>query len=187
MFRFLTLPPLVGLALLAAAMGLCAALLLGVDSALAQAVATESGKAVGTSTGGTVVTLPYGEYVAGIQSGLTTVMTLVITAVVAYLPLPLRWVVNAYGADKLAKDAVNIAIAATPGASKDAKLDVDVGSKVLAKALNYFIDTGAPRLVKAAGGVDALQNKLIGLIPLHSDVPVAQLKVAAAGDPGVIH
>lgn len=153
--------------------------------ALAQVATTPEGNVLGTTGGSTVVTLPYGEYIAGIQAGLTTLLTVIATALLAWLPLPIRWAVNLYGVDKLVKDAVGFAVAATPGASRDAKLQVDVGSKVLARALQKAIDDGAPRLIKAAGGIEGLQEKILAQMNLHPDVTAKEVAAATPATPAL--
>lgn len=134
---------------------------------------------VPTTTGSSVVVLPYGEWLVGAQSILTTILTFVITAVAAWLPMPIRWLVNLYGADRIAKDAVNFAIAATPGASRDAKLEVNVGSQVLKRAIDYVLENSSKSVIKSLGGPEGIANKLIGLIPLHEDTTAGQVKTAA--------
>jgi hypothetical protein len=66
----------------------------------------------------------------------------------------------------LLRNAVNYGINAVAGATKDKVLQVDVGSEVLAKALQYAVDNAPGWLLSWAGGPEQLAKKIWGRLNL---------------------
>jgi len=68
-----------------------------------------------------------------------------------------------------------MAIARVEGAAKAKFLDVDVGSRVLASALQDVSDNWTKAAVKAAGGEEAIRDKFVGMLNLAPDVTPEKL------------
>lgn len=90
-------------------------------------------------------------------------LTVVIPAVAAYVIAALRRTypmaalfLTQRRVEQLGNAATEFAINAIPGAVKEAKLSVNVGSAVIAKAVQYGIDAAPAKAMEAAGGPEGL-------------------------------
>lgn len=90
-------------------------------------------------------------------------LTIVIPAVAAYVIAALRRTypmaalfLTQRRVEQLGNAATEFAINAIPGAVKEAKLSVNVGSAVIAKAVQYGIDAAPAKAMEAAGGPEGL-------------------------------
>jgi hypothetical protein len=95
--------------------------------------------------------------------------------VVLKLPAPLQWFWRMFQLDQLLLKSIDGAINSTAGAVKGKSLNVNVGSEVFAKALQYAIDNGQAALLKWAGGQDGIAQKLVARIPTDETVSGADL------------
>ena len=84
----------------------------------------------------------------------------------------------------LLKNAINYGVNAVAGATKDKTLQVDVGNKVLAQALQYAVDNAPGWLQSWAGGPEGLAKKIWGRLNLEpgaddSAIPAAVDQVSS--------
>jgi len=109
-----------------------------------------------------------------------TAFGLAMTWLVAMLPGPAKWAFNAFRIDQLLKNAAMAAMNSTKGAVAGKALNVDVGSEVLAKMLQYALDNGNAALIKWAGGAQGIQQKSIARLTLDATVDGAELASKAS-------
>lgn len=135
-----------------------------------------------TPEGDTVVAVPVGNWIGEL---LQWARDIAITgAVVAFTWLARKLpqtLVNKFlleRAEQLLVRAVDYGINATAGATKGLTLDVNVGSAVVANALDYALEHGPGKIIAWMGGANLIKQKIIARIPLDS-VATAE-KVAAA-------
>ncbi|KQT08537.1 hypothetical protein ASG40_11710 [Methylobacterium sp. Leaf399] len=90
-------------------------------------------------------------------------LTAIIPAVGAYLIAALRktypWAalfLTQRRVEQMANAVTEYAINAVPGAVKDGKLSINVGSEVIAKAIQYAVDAAPAKAIEAAGGESGL-------------------------------
>lgn len=127
----------------------------------------------------TVVTVPYGEWIY--DFGQNWLLPVVIAAVGwALRKLPKEWQGLALAArvDQLLANAIQYGINATSGAVRTKTLDVETGNAVMHIALQYAIQHG-PSIVKSAGGVTRIQEKILARLSLDENA-VVQPPVAIA-------
>lgn len=149
--------------------------------------------------GGVVVTVPptevvlnWGDFVAILlaniadpQSVAWTFVAGAIAFVVARLPGPAAWAFNVFKVDQILIKSLQAAINSTKGATAGQALNVNVGSEVLAKAIQYAVDNGQAWLINWMGGRQGVEQKLIARMELASTVDGAEL-VAGAHKLGAI-
>lgn len=80
----------------------------------------------------------------------------------------------------LLTNAINYGVNAVAGAAKDKVLEVDVGNKVLAQALQYAIDNAPGWLQTWAGGPEGLAKKIWGRLNLGPGADDAAIDAAVA-------
>lgn len=144
--------------------------------------------------GGVIVTVPPTEvvfnwgdflaiFLANIADPQSVAWTLVAGAIawlVARLPGPAMWAFNVFKVDQLLINALRAAINSTSGAIEGKALNVNVGSEVLAKAIQYAIDNGQAWLINWMGGPKGIEQKLIARMSLAETVGGAELSAKAA-------
>jgi len=144
--------------------------------------------------GGVVVTVPptevvlnWGDFasiflanIADPQSVAWTFVAGAIAYLVARLPGPAMWAFNVFKVDQLLINALRAAINSTKGAAAGHALSVNVGSEVLAKAIQYVIDNGQKWLIDWMGGRQGIEQKLIARMTLSETVGGAKLSAKAA-------
>lgn len=150
--------------------------------------------AMAQDAGGVVVTVPptevvlnWGDFLAILLTNLAdptsvawTAFGLAMTWLVSMLPGPAKWAFNAFRVEQLMRNAAAGAINSTKGAVAGKALNVDVGSEVLAKMLQYALDNGNAALIKWMGGPQGVQQKAIARMTLAETVDGAELAAKAA-------
>lgn len=150
--------------------------------------------------GGVVVTVPptevvfnWGDWVAILLANLAdpqsvawTVFAGALAWFVARLSPPLQWAFKLFQVEQLLKNSILAAINATKGATEGQQLTVNVGSEVLAKAVQYAVDNGAAWLIDWMGGRKGVESKIIARLPLAPSVSGAELKEAAKDKPATL-
>lgn len=159
------------------------------EPAFAQAVSSQLVDA------GTVVTVPVGDWATHILdlAGAVLVASLagLIATAVHFLPSWLRPLISTAMQNALAgylKQGINYAIQTVEGSEKGKTMDLNVGSAVVAVALQYAIDHAPAFLINLAGGDDELREKIIALLGdlemwLAPNVSPAAVKTQAEAGP----
>lgn len=143
--------------------------------------------------GGVVVTVPptevvlnWGDFLAIFLANIAdptsvawTAFGIAMTWLVAQLPGPAKWAFNVFKVDQLLAKALIGAINSTKGAVAGKSLDVNVGSEVLAKAIQYAVDNGQKWLIDWMGGANGVEEKLIARMSLDATVDGAELVQSA--------
>lgn len=109
----------------------------------------------------TSVSIPAGSWIeqAGIFIG--PVLAAAVLWLVRKLPEQIASILIAARVDQLLQKAIDYAINSVAGAAKDKALSVDVGSAVVAQAVQYAIDHGPGWLIGWMGGADMIREKII--------------------------
>lgn len=89
-------------------------------------------------------------------------------------------VAMAGGADAVIQQIHDLAVNSIEGAAKGKALDVNVGSKVFATALQLAVDKG-PGFISDMGGLDAVKQKLFAALHLDESASAAQFGVSVPG------
>jgi hypothetical protein len=142
----------------------------------------------------TVVAVPVGDWITQIAPVIQDALLAIVTALVAWalrsLPAAIRTYVTAgitAQVEQICDHAIDWAIAAVAGASKDKVWTVPVGNAVVAQAVQYIIAHGPAWLVQWMGGKDLIAQKIIGrvqaLLPDNAQVVGANVIVAAPSVP----
>lgn len=120
---------------------------------------------------GAAVALPWGDVLASAVQGLGSVLVpLAATAALAALARlagPLRVLVTTTLVERLVRNVGDYAINAVAGAVRGRTLTVPVGSAVIAGAVQHALDQAPGWLVRAAGGIDGLGEKVFRSLPLE--------------------
>jgi hypothetical protein len=150
-------------------------------AALAQAA---SSSAVVVAAPDTIVSVPWGDWLATLLGDAAAVLSVVILGVVTrFLPATLKaWLTAQRTAqvEQLLERALGFAAQKIAIAVKGKVLDVDVHNQMVEDALQYAIDHGPAKLIAWMGGADAIEQKIIARIPTSPSVQSLPLTPAAA-------
>lgn len=167
----------------ALAAGLALAVALALAPALALALPTAAVAAVSAVPATAVVTVPWGDALAAAIQGIgSVVVPLAVTALMAALARiagPLRVLITASLVEHLVRNVGAYAVNAVAGAAQGRTLTVPMGSVVIAGAVQRGLDAAPAWLIRAAGGVDGLGEKVFRSLPLVEEATVANTLVPA--------
>jgi len=122
------------------------------------------------------VTIPYGDQIAEGAHIASAVITPLLLLLLSKLTGPVGLFLRTFLGERLIRNAVDYAVNAVEGASKGKTLSVNVGSEVLAQAVQYALDQGAPWLVSKLGGPEGIRLKIFRALDLEEDASVKLLK-----------
>ncbi|MGX7708980.1 hypothetical protein [Methylobacterium sp. Gmos1] len=149
--------------------------------AFAQATATVAQPATDTA----VVTVPLGTWIASYAAAFQEAVVAIIMAVVTYacrrLPTTIGALVKGIVTQQLVEKAIAFGMNTVAGATKDRALSFDVGNAVLANALNYVVQHAPGWLISWTGGVNAIRDHIIALLPVEEGASLATSTPTAAG------
>lgn len=156
------------------------------DSSAVVVPATESGAVVVAPDNS--VTIPYGQYVAGLgdiaKSWLQPLLLAALTSVITFaVPGPLGAIASSYlrsNGEQIISKGIDYGINAAKGATKDGTLTIPVGNKVLAHAVNYIVENGAPKLIEWLGGPDGVAQKVFARLNVAKDTGIDDFNVKPA-------
>lgn len=123
------------------------------------------------------ITIPYGQIFSDWQPVFAAVLAGLVAWGFRQLPANLAAILGNGRVELLLNNAIGYGLNAVAGAAKGKTLDVDVGNKVLAEALQYAIDNAPKWLLNWAGGPEGLAKKIWGRLDL---VPEADASGAVA-------
>ncbi|KQP38592.1 hypothetical protein ASF49_04455 [Methylobacterium sp. Leaf104] len=123
------------------------------------------------------VSLAWGDALASaLQAAGSVLVPLAVTALTAALARiagPLRVLITASLVERLVRNVADYAVNAVAGAARGRTLTVPVGSLVIAGAVQRGLDAAPGWLVRAAGGIDGLGEKVFRSLPLAEEATVA--------------
>ena len=82
---------------------------------------------------------------------------------------------------QLVEKAISFGVNTVAGAAKGKTLTFDVGNQVLANALNYVVEHTPGWLLAWTGGVNAIRDHIIALLPVEDGASLATSTPTAAG------
>jgi hypothetical protein len=159
---------------LCAGLGLLLILAIGdCTSAIAfaqEAIVTPGGAAVVPE--GSEIVVPWGAWLSELSSILATLLGAIVLWLFRRLPGSVTAILQTMRAEQLIQRAIDYGLNATAGAAKDKVLTVQVGNEVVAKAVAYAIDNGAPYVIRWLGGTDGLVQKIVARLDLEPDAEI---------------
>lgn len=114
----------------------------------------------------TSVSIPYGQALSDWEPFVLSGFGVLITWALRHLPDNLVAILGNGRVELLLNNAIGYGYNAVAGAAKGKTLDVNVGNKVLAEALQYAIDNAPKWLLTWAGGPEGLAKKIWGRLDL---------------------
>lgn len=136
-------------------------------------------------TDDTSVVLPYGSWLSSVGDLVSNyalpALMLVVTGFVATLPGYARVLAGTFLTEANMRRAIQFAINQVAGAAAGKTLTVDVGNRVIAVAVQRFIDTVPSWLLGWSGGAEDVRSKVIARLDLdgaasQATVPAKVLK-----------
>lgn len=127
------------------------AMLLGIALWPALALAAET----------TSISVPVGSWISEAGIFIGPLLAAAALWLVRKLPAQIASILIAARVDQLLQKAIDYAINSVAGAAKDKALSVDVGSAVVAQAVQYAIDHGPGWMIGWMGGADMIREKII--------------------------
>lgn len=130
----------------------------------------------------TAVSVPWGNWVSEILSQLMlaagTIIAFVLAWAVRYVPAALRGYADKQRiaqVEQLLERALGWGVGSVKGAVEGKSLSVDVGSKVVAEALQYAVDNGPGWLIGWMGGIDGVREKLLARLPITEAATIPEI------------
>ncbi|WP_019906109.1 hypothetical protein [Methylobacterium sp. 77] len=151
--------------------------------ALACAVSAVHAPEVVTTVPAAAVILPYGDWLIAAANLFTAVIVPVlggflIQAVTKIYPWAALFLTQKR-MEPMAKAVTEYAVSAAPGAVKEGKLSIPVGSAVIAKAIQYAVDAATKKALAAAGGPAGLAKFIVRTPNLVDEANVLAPAIAA--------
>lgn len=116
-----------------------------------------------------VVTIPYGNWIAAAAPLVGAILFMASMALLAYLiarfaPPWLQAALNKQVLDvvqRYAADAIEWGVQAVQGATKGKEVSINVGSEVVAAAVQHAVDTWPKAVIDQLGGAEGIKNEII--------------------------
>lgn len=144
-----------------------AAVVLATSASFADTVAAP--ETVAQATGETTkVTWAYGAAISQWASALGTLVFAAVMFALRQLPGQVYAILVSMRADQLLQKAIDYGINAVQGATKDKVLEVNVGNKVLAYAVQYVLDNAPKWLQDWMGGPEQIVKKIFARLNLDA-------------------
>jgi len=124
-------------------------------------------EAVAVVPKGTEIIIPWGTYVSELASLIASFAFAAIVFGLRRLPGQAVAIMQTLRAEQLLQKAIDYGVNATAGAVKDKTLSVTVANEVIAKAMRYAVDNGAPKIVAWMDGADGIGQKLIARLKIE--------------------
>lgn len=121
---------------------------------------------------GSTIVIPWGAWFSELASLIASLAFASIVFLLRSLPGQAVAVLRTVRAEQLLERSLDYAANTTAGAVKDKTVEVHIANEMLAKAISYAVQNGAPRLVKWMGGEDGVGKKLLARMKVE---PEAQL------------
>ncbi|WP_375454101.1 hypothetical protein [uncultured Methylobacterium sp.] len=136
----------------------------------------------------TAVTLPWGDWIVGFAAAAQTVLmpllVALVTGLIARFAPMLSYVVSKGAVEGMVRRVTDYALNAVSGAAKGQVLTVPVGAAVIATAVQRAADQVPGFVVKAAGGLPGIAEKVFRRLVLEDRATAANTlapALAAAG------
>ena len=127
------------------------------------------------------VSVPYGDWISAGADTIADLLTLAIMALFAraihILPAWLVNIIKTFQVEQILGRAIDYGVNAVEGATKGRKLDISLGNKVLAEAVQYAVDSAPAALVAWMGGEEGIRRKIVGRLDLTPEVTADRLGV----------
>lgn len=129
------------------------------------------------------VTIPYGDWIQSSLPFMGWALTAVVAWVMRSLPASIAAILKTAQAEQILGKAIDFALNAVSGASKDRVLDAHVGNQVIAVALAYVVKYGPAGVIKFLGGEKGIRDRIIARLDLKPEVAVAAPHVLVQAPP----
>lgn len=137
----------------------------------------------------TVVSLPWGDWIVAFatvaQTVLTPLLVALLTGLIARFAPMARYLVAKSMIEGMVRRVTDYALNAVAGAAKGQVLSVPVGSAVIATAVQRAADQVPGFVVKAAGGLPGIAEKVFRRLDLDADATAANTLAPALAATGL--
>lgn len=147
---------------------------LGLLAPLIQAFAATPGTVM-TAPTPTTVTIPWGAWLSAAAPDVAALVLAAALWLVRQVPGEIGALLRTRRVEQLLERAIGYGTNCVAGAAHGRVLSLDVGSAVLAEAVDYAIEH-APRLIEFAGGEDALAEKVWARLKLDESVGMTAME-----------
>jgi hypothetical protein len=146
-------------------------------------------QAVSDLAANNTVILPYGSWIVGLANVATSVLVPALSAVlIGAVTKVYPWAalfLTQKRVEQMANAVTEYGLNAVPGAVKEGKLSINVGSQVIAKAVQYAVNAAPAKALEAAGGQAGLAAIVFRKLNLEDGATEANtLRPAIAALPG---
>ncbi|MFE1601649.1 hypothetical protein [Methylobacterium sp. ID0610] len=152
---------------------------LGTALALLIALVLPATAATAAEVGGTTVEIPWGAWLAALMPSVASVAVTILAGVAsAALGKVAPWLtlfISQKRIEATIQTAVDYGINAVEGATKDGKLSVPVGSRVLAVALQRAVDSTPKWIIDAVGGPAEIAARIFRALHLDENASAAKV------------
>lgn len=118
---------------------------------------------------GSQIVIPWGAWLSELASLIASIAFAGIVFALRRLPGQTVAIMQTVRAEQLLQKALDYAATTTAGAVKDKTVSFMVANEMVARAIRYTIENGAPKLVAWMGGEDGIGKKLLARIKVEAD------------------
>lgn len=147
-------------ALLTMALALVAAAF-ALDPLLAQTVVT--------AVPNTTVSIPWGDWLMAARDTVVAVVLALVTYAFRALPSNVAAMLTSARVIQVVEKGIDYGFNSVEGAIKGKRLDVNVGSEVVAQAVQYVVDQAPGWMVSWVGGEEGIRRMVIARLPVAED------------------
>ncbi len=117
----------------------------------------------------TKIVIPWGTWLSELASTIAAISFAAIVWLLRRLPSQAVAILQTLRAEQLIERAIDYAVNTTAGAFKDRTVTVPVANEVIAKAMRYAVENGAPKIVEWMGGESGIGNKIVARINVQPE------------------
>lgn len=119
-----------------------------------------------TAAPSTSVTIPWGEWLIAARDAAVAILLALITFAFRALPSNIAAMLNSARVIQIVEKGIDYGFNAVEGAVKGKALTVNVGSEVVAQAVQYVVDQAPAWMIQWAGGEDGIRRMVIARLPV---------------------
>ncbi len=129
------------------------------------------------------IRVPIGEWLAASASLAAPVIALAYAWLLRQLPEQIVGILRTIRVEQILDKAITYGVNAVRGAAQGKTLDINLGSEVLAEAVQYVIDRAPAWVIEWTGGREGIAKMIAARLPMEADSSVKLPEVRAARTP----
>ncbi len=118
---------------------------------------------------GTNVVIPWGAWLSDLASTIGTVIFAVVVWGLRKLPQNIVSILKTIQAEQLLEKAINYGFNATAEAAKGRTLSIPVANAIIAQAVSYAIESGAPAIIRWLDGPEGISKRIIARLQVEPE------------------